>query len=196
MIALGDRMKEYEHKNENRIKAYEPFLIRLDGNNFSKFTKGFKQPFDDNFVFSMIQTMNDLLTKFNARTGYTHSDEITLIFDKICTKDEYDEDKSLVHNYNGRIEKILTLVSGYCSVRFNYYIKLYVNADNKSYKTQFLDKINSDIVFFDARIIMPHGEFVNHMIWRSVCDCYRNCVACFARKYFSAKKLHKKIQIK
>jgi len=46
---LGDRMKEYESSVKINIESDNPFLVRLDGKNFSKFTKGFKKPFDSNF---------------------------------------------------------------------------------------------------------------------------------------------------
>ena len=77
---LDDRMKAYERELNFKIPPYKPFIARLDGRSFSKFTKGLKSPFDNNFVTAMVDTMNDLVLEFNAHSGYTHSDEITLIF--------------------------------------------------------------------------------------------------------------------
>ena len=57
----------------------------------------------------MVNTTYDLLKEFKCNTGYTHSDEITLIFDKGD------------HIRNGNVTEIITLISGYCSVRFNYH---------------------------------------------------------------------------
>jgi len=49
---------------------------------------------------------------------------------------------------------------------------------------------------FDCRIIQfldgKDHEIVNHMLWRSVKDCYRNAVSTFARTYFSSKELQNK----
>ena len=47
MESLGDRMKEYEKQQLHYISSSEPFIVRLDGNSFSKFTKQMKKPFED-----------------------------------------------------------------------------------------------------------------------------------------------------
>lgn len=80
---LGDRMKKYEAHMDLRILPCESFVVRLDGRSFSKFTKKFFKPFDIIFVKAMCKTMIDLVEEFDAQTGYTHSDEITLIFNSI-----------------------------------------------------------------------------------------------------------------
>ena len=43
---LGIRMKTYEKKWETNLDPTLPFMIRLDGHCFSKFTKQFDKPFD------------------------------------------------------------------------------------------------------------------------------------------------------
>ena len=140
MKLLGDIMKQYEQKYELKIKPNEYFIIRLDGCSFSKYTKKFNKPFDNNFSNAMISTMNDLVTKFSAQTGYTHSDEISLVFDKINTLIDNNN-----HIYNGRIIKICTIIASYCSLRFNYHI------DNLIKKTDI--KIELNTACFDARIL-------------------------------------------
>jgi len=54
MSKLGERMKEYKHELNPKVLPYLPFIIRLDGHKFSKFTRGLKCPFDDNFSQAMI----------------------------------------------------------------------------------------------------------------------------------------------
>jgi tRNA(His) 5'-end guanylyltransferase len=196
-MEIGDRIKIYENENEKNILPYYNFILRLDGKNFSKFTKGLKKPFDKNFTDAMVLTMNDLINKFKPRTGYTHSDEITLIFSNACAKEEYEnkENKS-VHFYNGRILKINTVVAGYCSVRFAFNFSNIIKKDMNSYKQQTLDKIFSFETCFDCRTIIPptdkEYEIVNHMIWRSIRDCPRNTVATYARHYYTNKELFNK----
>tara|TARA_Y100000780_G_C13652920_1_gene405381 strand:- start:77 stop:397 length:321 start_codon:yes stop_codon:yes gene_type:complete len=102
---LGDRMKEYESSVENNIESDISFLVRLDGKNFSKFTKGFKKPFDSNFNHVMEKITHDLINKFNVRTGYTSSDEITLIF-----PEKFNNEK---HIYSGRIQKLTSIIGSY-----------------------------------------------------------------------------------
>lgn len=142
--SLGDRMKKYENNVDSQIiiKPTESFLIRLDGRSFSKFTKRFKKPFDVIFIKVMGLTTIDLIEEFEAQTGYTHSDEITLIFNSKCTElqeFEYLESKTKLtklpnHMFNGRIQKILTLISSYCSVRFNYHLEKLIGIIADKYK--------------------------------------------------------------
>lgn len=47
-----------------------------------------RRPFDLNFTNAMILTTMDLITEFSATTGYTHSDEITIIFKPASTKEQ------------------------------------------------------------------------------------------------------------
>lgn len=193
-IKLDDRMKIYEKELEQNILPYFGFIVRLDGKNFSKFTKGFRKPFDNVFETSMIWTMNDMITKFNARTGYTHSDEITIIFSSVCTKEEFEkgENKS-THEYNGRIMKLCSIFASYCVNRFSYHLRNLTEKNKGFYKDAHIEKINGCEYSFDARIIVfpedKQYEYVNHMIWRSIYDCYRNCISAYAQKYFSHKEI-------
>ena len=125
IIPLGDRMKILENVYNIKIPKDQYIIVRLDGRSFSKFTNGFKRPFDINFIKAMNLTQIDILNKFPCQTVYCHSDEITVIFD---IKTEEQE-----QIFSGRIQKILTTLSSYCSVRFNYHVteimKQYENTD-------------------------------------------------------------------
>ena len=194
---LDSRMKSYEAIHNHRIPSYLPYLLRLDGKNFSKYTKGLKRPFDICFVNSMVETMNNLVEKFSVHTGYTHSDEITLIFPAMCTKEEYEagENKS-THLFDGRLMKICSVLASYCAVRFNVHMNKYIEANKESYSQQFIDKVQAFEACFDCRVMtFPEDksyEIVNHMIWRSIRDCNRNATFTYAQSYFSHKQLHKK----
>ena len=43
---LATRMKAYEKASEGYLDRTLPYIMRLDGHCFSKFTKGFKKPYD------------------------------------------------------------------------------------------------------------------------------------------------------
>ena len=43
----GQRMKEFEQQYETNVDSSLPFLVRLDGHGFSKFTRGFRKPYDE-----------------------------------------------------------------------------------------------------------------------------------------------------
>jgi len=201
--SLGDRMKKYENNVDSQIiiKPTESFLIRLDGRSFSKFTKRFKKPFDVIFIKVMGLTTIDLIEEFEAQTGYTHSDEITLIFNSKCTElqeFEYLESKTKLtklpnHMFNGRIQKILTLISSYCSVRFNYHLAQLIESSKSEYDSKFINLIKSQKQMFDGRILIfsesTKHEILNHQIWRSVYDCEINAISTYAYTYFGHKKI-------
>lgn len=188
---LGDRMKNYELENEKKIKPYELFIVRLDGKCFSGFTKNFKKPFDDNFTKAMALTTKDLIEYFEAQTGYTHSDEISLIFNAKCSEED-STNLNVNHNYDGRIQKILSLTSAYCSTRFNYHIFNIIKTD---YNHNLLNLLEEHKQIFDARILIFNEdnkhEILNHQIWR-VRDCTRNCILTYGHNYLGKKIIHGK----
>ena len=187
-ISLGNRMKSYE--DTRRVPETQCFLIRADGNCFSKYTKGLRAPFDDVFSRAMIKTANGVLKHFTASTVFVCSDEITLVFKKCYEKDYPDDKKKSTHIYSGRYEKLITLVAGKCSVLFNKFmleeVMLVQNSNSVvKYLDNFILKIQSANAIFDARMIpIEDGkevEIINNLIWRSCYDCYRNSVSTYSR---------------
>ena len=77
-IPLGDRMKSYESKE--RIDPSKPFVMRLDGHAFSNFTRGVHKPYDYNLCQVFAETTKIVMKEYGAELGYTHSDEISLLF--------------------------------------------------------------------------------------------------------------------
>lgn len=74
---IGDVMKDYEKIYENNnVPGDYAFIIRADGHSFSKFTNGFKRPFDENFKNAMIETMKDAMTEFLKRKISIYKDRI------------------------------------------------------------------------------------------------------------------------
>ena len=195
MDTLGDRMKQYEKEQLQFISPNEPYIVRLDGNSFSKFTKKMKKPFDDNFMKAMCLTASDILTKFHPSTVYTHSDEITVIFPPALSEEELKNGDKKTHIFNGKHSKIISLIASYCSIRFNHHLIKIMNEHKDDYPKEYIDLINDEQQIFDARILTfgdkPH-EIVNHQIWRSSYDCHRNAVSTYADAYYSHKELSKK----
>ena len=57
MDALGDRMKLYESRETERFLMPKlPVVARMDGNTFSKFTRGMDQPYDLRLRAAMLAT--------------------------------------------------------------------------------------------------------------------------------------------
>ena len=191
---LGDRMKSYESLVDIAVPHHHPFIVRLDGNRFSKFTSKLKQPFDTNFTKAMVLTSTDLLNTYHASTAYTHSDEITLIFAAARTKEPKENESN--HIFNGRISKIVSEFASYCSIRFAHHLKRLVSTEEKFDYVKVKALIDDPVLNFDARVIVfPVGrdyEIVCHSIWRSMRDCEKNCVSKLADRHYSDKQLHKK----
>ena len=145
---LGDWCKwlEKNFSNETAIPTL-PVIIRLDGNNFSKWTKGLKKPFDDGLIQLMIETTRFLVEETNAVVGYTQSDEITLILFS-------DDRRKQIYN-DGKKQKVLSKLTAQCVSFFNENRAKYLPNHNKT-------------AFFDCRIYQCptlHDAAVQ-LLWR------------------------------
>jgi tRNA(His) 5'-end guanylyltransferase len=178
---LPSRMKGYE--KDEILNPDLPWVVRLDGKNFSTFTKQhFQKPFDPRFQMAMIKTLNAMVQHFNPSTGFCCSDEITLIF----PAREKQEDKEpsfrepIIHN--GRITKIASLMAGKCSTLFMLEMLQVEDPDLREYAQNM-------VPCFDARVIsLPSDvEVCNNIIWRSIYDCKRNIIAAYARHFLEGK---------
>lgn len=148
-----------------------PVIIRLDGNNFSKWTKGLVKPFDEKLTQLMSETTQHLVEETNAVIGYTQSDEITLIL--------YSSDRKSSIYHDGKKQKILSKLTGKC-----------VNFFNERRKELLPD--HDKMANFDARIYQTptlHDATVQ-LLWREN-DAIKNSISSLAQKHFSHKSLHK-----
>ena len=84
---LGDRMKALE--TTAKVPAYQSFIVRADGNRFSKYTQGLQKPFDIVFLRAMTRAANGLLEHFKPMSVFVCSDEISLVFGPVCTEEDY-----------------------------------------------------------------------------------------------------------
>ena len=204
--SLGARLKGYEKDFESRIDAEDYIVCRIDGHKFSKFTKGFKKPFDETLSNAMVQTTNDLVAKFGAVTGYTQSDEITLIF----IPQFHDKDDEIINNqvFGGRIQKMVSLIAAFTTMKFNKHLEDGIKQSTAKIEEYFSNafrmtteeeefEIKREIMFskignawFDARIygVSDKEEAFNSLMWR-VRDAEKNSRSMFAQTYCSHKSL-------
>jgi len=179
---IGERMKVYEREFDNSIPNNRPYIVRLDGHRFSKFTKGFKKPFDERIYNAMVHTTAELVKDFNPSLAYTQSDEITLVF--VPQLDPNGEFKN--YAYNGRVQKLTSLLSGYCSVRFAYHLSRQTfDTENEQ---ELIEKIH--LAYFDGRIFsLPSNEEVLYnIIWR-LTDAKRNSKNNLGHIHFAQKEV-------
>ena len=177
---LGDRMKGYEEEGHwiHSVDPSKPWIARLDGRSFSRFTKqlGLAKPFDVSFRLLMLSLAKSLKDEFNASFAYSQSDEITLIFPAI----DYENGQQNV--FGGKVQKLNSVMAGYASAKFVRLLDVFFpNADKE--KTP----------HFDCRIfnVPSETEASNCLIWR-VKDSYRNAVSMIAQANFSHKELQGK----
>jgi len=172
--SLGDRMKLYENMAlPKRFMPYLPIIIRADGVAFHTFTKGLERPYDNRMSSSMIDLTKYLVELTNARCGYTQSDEITLLL--------YSEKIDGQIYFDGKIQKILSVLPARASVFFNELIK-----------SRIPEKANQFPVF-DCRVFpLPNKEeAVNAFIWREK-DATRNSISMAAQSLCSHSELQHK----
>jgi tRNA(His) guanylyltransferase len=167
---LGNWCKWLENNfsNEQMIPTL-PIIIRLDGNNFHKWTKGLERPFDVNLTNLMIDTTKYLVQETNAIIGYTQSDEITLILFS-------DDRKSLLYN-DGKKQKILSKLTGKCVSFFN------------EKRVEYLPNHNR-LANFDCRIYQTPSlhDACLQLLWREN-DATKNSVSMLAQSLFTHRQL-------
>ncbi|KAH3766090.1 tRNAHis guanylyltransferase [Pelomyxa schiedti] len=187
--SLGDRMKAYEGVTEICLDSTKPFVMRLDGHTFSTFTGGFTKPYDKRISYAMIMATADLITKLHAVTGYTQSDEITLIFPALNPPGTpATEMKDLM--FSGRVGKISTLAASYCSIRFNFHLNKCKFDEEDPQDKPLISKVRDFQAHFDGRTfnVDSENECLNNILWRCR-DAKRNSKSAFGRKFFSTKQL-------
>lgn len=168
---LGDWCKWLEKNFSPKVMIPTlPVIIRLDGNNFSKWTKGLDKPFDENLNQLMTETTEFLVKETNAVVGYTQSDEITLIL--------YSKDKKSAIYHEGRKQKILSKLTAKCSIFFN------------NRRKELLPEHNKDAIF-DCRIyqVPTLNDAVAQLIWREN-DATKNSISMLAQSHFSHGHLY------
>jgi tRNA(His) 5'-end guanylyltransferase len=166
-LPLARRMKMYENRCETlgRVPPNSPFIVRLNGRNFRKIVEKRNRGVELNKDLNkaIIQTMNDVVLHFGARTGYCHNDEINLIFSSAGTGQS--------HIHNNRVYKINSYIAGFCSARFNYNFSTIVR-ESMRYTNTDINIFTCGMVYFDARVIVLPEEYeiYNNIVWRSR-DC-------------------------
>lgn len=173
--ALGDRMKSYErHETARRFLPLQPVYARIDGRNFSAFTRGMERPYDERMSRAMLETTKGLVKQTHARIGYTQSDEISLVWHADTIESGY--------FFDGKIMKMASVLAGLATA-------LFMQAVRCNLSHEYLDKCPH----FDCRVIqMPtKTEAANMFLWREL-DATKNAISMAARSVYSHKALDHK----
>lgn len=171
---LGDRMKMLEKLEAGRkFIPLLPVCIRLDGKNFSKFTKGLERPYDERLSNLMIEVTRHLVSTSNAVIGFTQSDEISLIL--------YSDNYQTQLYFDGKVQKLVSVLAATASAVFTGIL------------SQHIPELDGDIAMFDCRAwtVPTKMEAINTLVWREL-DATKNSVSMAARHYYPHKELQGK----
>jgi tRNA(His) 5'-end guanylyltransferase len=170
--SLGDRMKMYEQTSTAR-RAFkgQPLIVRLDGKNFHTFCRGLKRPYDERLSDLMVSVTKALVDRFQARVGYTQSDEITLAW-------HIQPHETAEFQFDGRFQKLESLTAAFCSVAFNRALGSYI------------PEKSDQMPIFDSRafVVPTLKEAYHAFLWRQQ-DATKNAVSMAAQSMFSHKSL-------
>jgi tRNA(His) 5'-end guanylyltransferase len=141
----------HEFFSQTSVPPETPFFVRLDGWKFRKLSEILKteKPFDEKFAKCLVSAGKILFKRgFSPALIYVASDEINILF---------------LNNapFQGRVEKIDSILSGLISSTFTLNLK-------KFFK-------ESPVTAFDSRIIIaPNTEkIVDYLAWRQM-NAWRN----------------------
>jgi tRNA(His) guanylyltransferase len=163
-------MKEYEVYRDLKVPINSKIILRLDGRSFHSLAKNLnlKKPYDEDFAKLMVKVSKDLFNEFAPRFIYTFSDEISILLDNIP--------------FNGRIEKINSVIASFAASSFTYN----------------LDKQIGKAVAFDSRIIpITNEDIPKYFKWRQD-EAWRNCINAYGiytlKSKYSDEVANKKIK--
>ncbi|WP_407380023.1 tRNA(His) guanylyltransferase Thg1 family protein [Methanobrevibacter sp.] len=152
-------MKEYEIYSDLRVPVNSKIIVRLDGRSFHSFARKMElvKPYDDNFYKVMVNVSKDLFEEFSPLFIYTFSDEISILLDNVP--------------FNGRIEKINSVIASFTSSSFSI-----------NYNKEF-----SKPVAFDSRVIpINDDEILSYFKWRQD-EAWKNCVNGYGIHFLKSK---------
>lgn len=192
--SLGDRMKEYESRNQYYLQKRTPVCIRVDMRAGHTFTRGFARPFDEVFGNAMVRTMEYCAKNIgNCVFAYCQSDEITFIlvdYAKLETDAWFDY----------RTDKLCSISASMATMAFNRFFNEEVN---NWYYTCPVDTSKDNLFYaytksiekgamFDARVFsIPKEEVTNLVYWRQL-DATRNSIQMVGQAKFSHNELQGK----
>lgn len=169
MDSLGNELKAIEGANSLHLLPNTPVYARLDGKNFSKFTKGMKKPYDLRLSKIMVEVTKELVLATGAQLGYTQSDEISLYWEN--------SQSQMQMNFFGRLSKWQGELVGLATAKFMQLIM-----------QEFPDRVEK-LPRFDCRVFnCSQLDAAKFFIWRQM-DATKNSVSLVASENFSHKSL-------
>lgn len=174
MLSLAERMLRYEEAESSRtFMPGLPILARLDGRNFSAYTKPLMKPFDSVFSSFMDETTEVLIKQSGALAAFTQSDEITLLL--------WNDNPEAEPYHGGRILKLCSSLAAIASAKFTACV-----ADWDTQVVHDFPPLEKRQPTFDCRAwqVPNMVEATAAFSYRSS-DCKRNSILQFGHSLFS-----------
>lgn len=171
----GKKFKSYEKEAQSFLPQNSYAVLRMDGKNFSSYTKRFEKPYDFQFIGAMDATTRLLCETIpGVIVGYTQSDEISLIFSD--RKNERTD-----HWLGGKTSKILSLAAAYTTAFFLEQTRSFVGEAATA---------GGIPPVFDARLhtLTDCDEIQEYVRWRRF-DAQKNSVTMAANTLHSHREL-------
>ena len=133
------------------LRCLSPLIVRVDGRSFKSSLSRLdcEKPYDERFAHALVDSAELFFKKsgISATLAYTFSDEISILFHTLP--------------FDGRVEKLNSVVSSYISSAFS--IKMGLD----------------EPVAFDSRIVPLSDDLVvPYMEWRQA-EAWRNCLSSY-----------------
>mmetsp|Transcript_13667 Transcript_13667/g.29977 ORF Transcript_13667/g.29977 Transcript_13667/m.29977 type:complete len:327 (+) Transcript_13667:92-1072(+) len=178
-MELGDAVRQAERLSCDAIPGEFWVSLRCDGTGFSKMTKHWKkrgllQPshgYSPDFATIMTSCCEALMKKFNAKVGYTQSDELTVLLAPASVV----RGEQQGHLYSGRVQKLASLAAGTVTAHFNNELRKFA-ATQRAMDEQ--GSVGDLLAVFDCRVGMfqTREEAFSLILWRAY-DCGVNGVS-------------------
>lgn len=173
--SLGDRMKaDYENRTRFLLPRRTYTLIRVDGKNFHRYTRGCARPYDLGLMEDMDTAAQALCENIEgAQLAYVQSDEISILLT------DFGSARAEAW-FNGSVQKLASLSASFATAHFNAARMRRAAAQNTDY----------GLACFDSRAftIPDPVEVANYFLWRQQ-DAARNSVSMTAQAHFSHERL-------
>ena len=189
--SLGDRMKAYENATRHALPAKAYTILRVDGRAFHTWTRGLKQPYDQDFMHCMDMAAIRLCEEISGtQFAYVQSDEISVLAVDFLNADTQAW-------FDGLIQKWASVAASIATAAFNDAVgarqsrfgkRLLATFDARVFITPATTFVNKQE---QLEVVPAYVEAENYFVWRQQ-DAIRNSVAMLAQALASPKQLHGK----
>lgn len=169
-------MKSYENTYKYFLPLRMPMIIRLDGKNFSNYTKKFTKPYDERIKLALSAGAEALLKEISdSQIAYLQSDECSVL---VTDYKNFDTQPYLKKN----IQKICSISSSIMTLHFSKKIRELTFNSSHEY----------DTALFHSKCFSLTKEEVNNYFVSRQNNAIRNSVLSLGQKYFSHQQMHNK----